>query len=87
MTILAAQPRRVVAADDSPFQRRVLADGLTAAGFEVVGAAADGDEALRLCHEAATSRTIRVHVADGRVTVNESGGVELPLLAGSEVNP
>jgi two-component system chemotaxis response regulator CheB len=42
---------RVVVADDSGFMRRVLASALTQAGVEVVGTAADGDEALALCKE------------------------------------
>jgi len=41
--------RRVVVADDSRLMRRMLSDALARQGFEVVGAAADGDEALDLC--------------------------------------
>jgi len=41
--------RRVVVADDSRLMRRMLADALGRQGFEVVGTAADGDEALDLC--------------------------------------
>ena len=40
---------RVVVADDSGLMRRVLAHALTDAGFDVVGQAGDGDEALALC--------------------------------------
>src|SRR3954447_5784707 len=40
---------RVVVADDSRFMRRMLSDALTAGGFEVVGTAANGDEALGVC--------------------------------------
>ena len=43
--------RRIVVADDSRLMRRMLADALGRQGFEVVGAAADGDEALVLCRE------------------------------------
>jgi len=39
---------RVLVADDSTFMRRLLAQALRDAGFEVVGEAADGDEALAL---------------------------------------
>jgi CheY-like chemotaxis protein len=39
-------PRRVLVADDSTFMRRLLTQALRDAGFEVVGEAADGDEAL-----------------------------------------
>src|SRR3954453_15561586 len=44
-----APPTRVVVADDSGLMRRVLTHALTDAGFEVVGQAKDGDEALELC--------------------------------------
>jgi two-component system, chemotaxis family, protein-glutamate methylesterase/glutaminase len=39
----------VVVADDSSFMRRLLADALAQAGFEVVGLAEDGDAAVALC--------------------------------------
>src|SRR3954463_4787052 len=46
----AAPPAtRVVVADDSGLMRRVLTHALTDAGFDVVGQAKDGDEALELC--------------------------------------
>jgi two-component system chemotaxis response regulator CheB len=45
----AAPPTRVVVADDSGLMRRVLTHALTDAGFDVVGQACDGDEALALC--------------------------------------
>ena len=45
---MAAAPR-IVVADDSPFMRTVLGGALAAAGFEVVGTARDGDEALAQC--------------------------------------
>jgi len=44
-----ATPSRVVVADDSRLMRRVLSTTLTEAGFDVVGQAANGDEALDLC--------------------------------------
>jgi two-component system chemotaxis response regulator CheB len=40
---------RVVVADDSGFMRKLLVDALRQNGAEVVGTAADGDEALALC--------------------------------------
>jgi two-component system chemotaxis response regulator CheB len=46
----SSTPPRVVVADDSGFMRRLLRQALTAAGLDVVGEAADGDEALALCH-------------------------------------
>ncbi len=39
----------VVVADDSSFMRRLLADALAQAGFDVVGLAEDGDAAVALC--------------------------------------
>src|SRR5262249_10282298 len=47
--VALATPVRVVVADDSAFMRRLLSDALRARGFEVVGEAKDGDEALSLC--------------------------------------
>ena len=44
-----AAASRVVVADDSRLMRRVLSVTLAEAGFEVVGQAANGDEALDLC--------------------------------------
>jgi two-component system chemotaxis response regulator CheB len=44
-------PPRAVVADDSGFMRRLLRQALESAGFAVVGEAADGDQALALCHE------------------------------------
>src|SRR3954470_20390901 len=44
-----APPTRVVVADDSGLMRRVLTHALSDAGFDVVGQACDGDEALELC--------------------------------------
>jgi two-component system, chemotaxis family, protein-glutamate methylesterase/glutaminase len=42
---------RIVVADDSRFMRTVLGGALHAAGFDVVGSARDGDEALAQCRE------------------------------------
>src|SRR3954468_15346047 len=46
---MAAAPGRIVVADDSAFMRRLLSTALGEAGFDVVGIAADGAEALALC--------------------------------------
>jgi two-component system chemotaxis response regulator CheB len=40
---------RVIVADDSALMRAIVTNSLTEAGVEVVGAAANGDEALALC--------------------------------------
>jgi two-component system, chemotaxis family, protein-glutamate methylesterase/glutaminase len=42
---------RIVVADDSPFMRSVLGGALSAAGFDVVATASNGDEALAQCRE------------------------------------
>jgi two-component system, chemotaxis family, protein-glutamate methylesterase/glutaminase len=42
---------RVVVTDDSRLMRRMLSDALSRQRFEVVGSAADGDEALELCRK------------------------------------
>jgi two-component system, chemotaxis family, protein-glutamate methylesterase/glutaminase len=46
---MAPAAPRIVVADDSPFMRSVLGGALSAAGFDVVGTASDGDEALEQC--------------------------------------
>jgi two-component system chemotaxis response regulator CheB len=48
MTTTADKPR-VIVADDSALMRRIVSNVLTKGGFDVVGAAQDGDEALALC--------------------------------------
>jgi two-component system, chemotaxis family, protein-glutamate methylesterase/glutaminase len=40
---------RVVVADDSALMRQIVSSSLKRAGFQVVGSAADGDQALELC--------------------------------------
>jgi two-component system chemotaxis response regulator CheB len=45
------KPSRILVADDSTFMRRLLTQALRDAGFDVVGEAADGDEALSLYRE------------------------------------
>ncbi|HYF24983.1 MAG TPA: response regulator, partial [Baekduia sp.] len=46
-TAAGARPR-VLVCDDSSFMRRLLTQALREQGFDVVGEAADGDEALKL---------------------------------------
>ncbi|MFN8224904.1 MAG: chemotaxis-specific protein-glutamate methyltransferase CheB [Gaiellales bacterium] len=48
-----AAPTRVVVADDSRLMRHMLQTGLARRGFEVVGSAENGDEALELCKKVA----------------------------------
>jgi len=42
-------PARVVVADDSAMMRQIVSSSLTRAGIQVVGSAANGDEALAVC--------------------------------------
>ena len=42
-------PPRVVVADDSAMMRQIVSSSLSRAGVEVVGSAANGDEALAVC--------------------------------------
>jgi two-component system, chemotaxis family, protein-glutamate methylesterase/glutaminase len=42
-------PTRVVVADDSAMMRQIVSSSLTRAGVQVVGSAANGDEALAVC--------------------------------------
>jgi two-component system chemotaxis response regulator CheB len=51
VTAATLRKGRVVVTDDSRLMRRMLSDALTRQGFEVVGSAADGDEALELCRQ------------------------------------
>ncbi|MDP2690209.1 MAG: response regulator [Deltaproteobacteria bacterium] len=44
-------PKRVIIADDTDFFRAVLCDILSKGGYEVVGQAVNGEEALRLVSE------------------------------------
>lgn len=48
---MSTRKTRIVVADDSRLMRSMLAKGLEKSGFEVVGLAVDGDEALRLCRD------------------------------------
>jgi two-component system chemotaxis response regulator CheB len=50
MSQIATSPR-VLVTDDSALMRRVLCDGLASHGFDVVGEARSGQEALDLCSE------------------------------------
>lgn len=45
----AGEPIRVVVTDDSAFMRRFIGEALAQEGFDVVGAARDGDDALAVC--------------------------------------
>ena len=51
MTEQQAEPRRVLVAEDEGLIRLDIVETLTQAGFEVVGEAADGEEAVELALE------------------------------------
>ena len=65
------RPLRVVVADDHPIWRDAVERDLAAAGFDVVGAAGDGDKAVRVC----TATSPDVLVCD----------LQMPGLSGVEV--
>ena len=46
---MSTTPPRVVVADDSAMMRQIVSSSLTRAGVQVVGSAANGDEALAVC--------------------------------------
>ena len=47
--MVTAAPPRVVVADDSAMMRHIVSSSLSRAGIQVVGSAANGDEALTVC--------------------------------------
>ena len=79
----AAAPVRVLVADDSRFMRGILSRALKDAGFDVVGQAADGDEALALCRSLKPdTMTLDLHMpgTDGIAVLKalRAGGNGLP---------
>jgi two-component system chemotaxis response regulator CheB len=90
----AAPPAtRVVVADDSGLMRRVLTHALTDAGFEVVGQAEDGDEALELCRRLRPdTMTLDLHMPgmDGIGVLRElkrPGAPSIPVIVVSGFSP
>jgi two-component system, chemotaxis family, protein-glutamate methylesterase/glutaminase len=89
---MAAAPR-IVVADDSPFMRTVLGGALSAAGFEVVGTARDGDEALAQCRATrpdAMTLDLAMPGLDGigvLRALKESGAPEVPVIVVSAFSP
>src|ERR687884_1157899 len=84
---------RVVVADDSGLMRRVLTHALTDAGFEVVGQARDGDEALELCRRLRPdTMTLDLHMPgmDGIGVLRElrrPGAPAIPVIVVSAFSP
>jgi len=84
---------RVVVADDSGLMRRVLAHALTDAGFDVVGQAGDGDEALALCRRLrpdAMTLDLAMPGRDGIGVLRElrrAGAPAIPVIVVSAFSP
>ena len=84
---------RIVVADDSPFMRTVLGGALAAAGFEVVGTARDGDEALAQCRATrpdAMTLDLAMPGLDGLGVLRalkESGAPDVPVIVVSAFSP
>jgi two-component system, chemotaxis family, protein-glutamate methylesterase/glutaminase len=89
---MAAAPR-IVVADDSPFMRTVLGGALSAAGFEVVGSARDGDEALAQCRATrpdAMTLDLAMPGLDGLGVLRalkQSGAPAVPVIVVSAFSP
>jgi two-component system chemotaxis response regulator CheB len=89
---MAAAPR-IVVADDSPFMRTVLGGALSAAGFDVVGTARDGDEALAQCRATrpdAMTLDLAMPGLDGigvLRSLKESGAPAVPVIVVSAFSP
>jgi two-component system chemotaxis response regulator CheB len=89
---VATRPR-VVVADDSGLMRRVVAHALEDEGFEVVGAAADGDEALALCQRhrpAAMTLDLAMPGLDGMGVLRalrKPGATDVPVVVVSAFSP
>jgi two-component system chemotaxis response regulator CheB len=89
---MATAPR-IVVADDSPFMRTVLGGALSAAGFEVVGSARDGDEALAQCRATrpdAMTLDLAMPGLDGLGVLRalkENGAPDVPVIVVSAFSP
>ena len=89
---MAAAPR-IVVADDSPFMRTVLGGALAAAGFDVVGTARDGDEALAQCRATgpdAMTLDLAMPGLDGLGVLRalkENGAPDVPVIVVSAFSP
>src|SRR4051812_43074297 len=88
-----APATRVVVADDSGLMRRVLTHALTDAGFDIVGQAKDGDEALELCRRLRPdTMTLDLHMPgmDGIGVLRElkrPGAPSIPVIVVSAFSP
>ncbi|WP_157261020.1 response regulator, partial [Patulibacter minatonensis] len=89
---VVARPR-VVVADDSSLMRRILVRTLTDDGFDVVGEASDGDEALALCvRTRPDAMTLDLHMpgVDGMAVLRAlgtAGRPDVPTVVVSAFSP
>lgn len=90
----SAKKVRVLVADDSTFMRRMLAQALTEQGFDVVGEASDGDEALALYEDLkpdAMTLDLAMPGTDGIAVLKKlsAGGAKgsLPVIVVSAFSP
>src|SRR3954453_12231996 len=89
----AVPPTRVVVADDSGLMRRVLTHALSDAGFEVVGEACDGDQALELCRRLRPdTMTLDLHMPGmdgigGLRELKRPGAPAIPVIVVSACSP
>lgn len=70
---------RMLVVDDAAFMRKVLSDALTAGGHEVIGEAADGNQALRQYQELRpdlTTLDITMPEKDGLATLRELTAID-----------
>ena len=85
--------KRVLVTDDSTFMRGILSSALKDAGFDVVGAARDGDEALEMCQRLRPeAMTLDLHMPklDGLGVLRRlkaQGGGEIPVVVVSAFSP
>jgi two-component system chemotaxis response regulator CheB len=83
---------RIVVADDSGLMRRVVANTLKRNGFDVVGEATDGDEALALCQRLAPDAMTLDLAMPGRDGISvlrelRTGSMKVPTVVVSAFNP
>jgi two-component system chemotaxis response regulator CheB len=84
---------RVIVADDSAMMRAIVTTSLTAAGVEVVGAAANGDQALALCERRrpdAMTLDLAMPGMDGigvLRALRQRGGEAVPVVVVSAFSP
>jgi two-component system, chemotaxis family, protein-glutamate methylesterase/glutaminase len=84
---------RVVVADDSALMRQIVSNSLKRAGFQVVGTAADGDQALAVCERErpdAMTLDLAMPGLDGLGVLRRlktRGGPALPVVVVSAFSP